>query len=52
MGVHNKWIDVRDLIRTDDNFRDANVDWNYTAKKVNELKQTYFSKERTSNFKY
>ena len=24
------WIDVRDIIRTDDNFRDANIDWNYT----------------------
>ncbi len=36
-GVINKWIDVRDIIRTDDNFRDANVDWNYTAKKINEL---------------
>ncbi|MEP6464980.1 MAG: aspartate kinase [Parafilimonas sp.] len=36
-GVANKWIDVRDIIRTDDNFRDANVDWNYTARKVEKL---------------
>src|SRR3954465_1539566 len=36
-GVANKWIDVRDIIRTDDNFRDANIDWSYTAKKINEL---------------
>jgi aspartate kinase len=36
-GIANKWMDVRDIIRTDDNFRDANVDWNYTAKKVEEL---------------
>ncbi len=36
-GVTNKWIDVRDVIRTDDNFRDANIDWIYTAKKVEEL---------------
>ncbi len=36
-GVANKWIDVRDVIRTDDNFRDANIDWVYTAKKVEEL---------------
>jgi aspartate kinase len=36
-GINNKWIDVRDIIRTDDNFRDANVDWNFTAKKVEEL---------------
>ena len=43
-GINNKWIDVRDIIRTDDNFRDANIDWEYTLSKVQasivpELKQ-------------
>lgn len=33
-GVANKWIDVRDIIRTDDNFRDANIDWDFTQSKV------------------
>jgi aspartate kinase len=33
-GIHNKWIDVRDIIRTDDNFRDAIIDWEYTGTKV------------------
>ena len=33
-GIKNKWIDVRDIVRTDDNFRDAYVDWNYTRDKV------------------
>ena len=33
-GISNKWIDVRDIIRTDDNFRDANIDWEYTLSKV------------------
>ena len=28
--IKNKWIDVRDIIRTDDNFRDAKIDWNFT----------------------
>src|SRR5436190_22980575 len=28
-GISNKWMDVRDIIRTDDNFRDANIDWEY-----------------------
>src|SRR5207248_9751952 len=41
MGINNKWIDVRDIIRTDDNFRDANVDWNYTSQKVNQLKEEW-----------
>ncbi|MEP6846170.1 MAG: aspartate kinase [Panacibacter sp.] len=37
MKVDNKWIDVRDIIRTDDNFREAIIDWSYTAKRVNEV---------------
>lgn len=35
-GIINKWVDVRDIVRTDDNFRDAGIDWNFTAQKVNE----------------
>lgn len=34
IGVKNKWIDVRDIIRTDDNFRDANIDWEFTNSKM------------------
>jgi aspartate kinase len=34
IGFANHWIDVRDIIRTDDNFRDANIDWHYTSEKV------------------
>lgn len=33
-GLKNQWIDVRDIFRTDDNFRDAGIDWNYTTKQV------------------
>ncbi|MBV9962428.1 MAG: aspartate kinase [Parafilimonas sp.] len=36
-GINNKWIDVRDIIRTDDNFRDANIDWNVTEGKVKSM---------------
>lgn len=36
-GIHNEWIDVRDIFRTDDNFRDANINWDFTAQKVQEL---------------
>ncbi len=32
--LSNQWLDVRDIIRTDDNFRDAGVDWNYTTEKT------------------
>jgi aspartate kinase len=34
VGVKNKWVDVRDIVRTDDNFRDAFINWNYTQQKV------------------
>lgn len=34
--VKVKWIDVRDIIRTDDNFRDALIDWDFTGNKIRE----------------
>jgi aspartate kinase len=33
-GLNAQWIDVRDIFRTDDNFRDANIHWSYTNQKV------------------
>ena len=30
-GIVNRWLDVRDVIRTDNNYRKANVDWDTTA---------------------
>jgi len=30
VGVANNWIDVRDVIKTDSNYRDANVNWSLT----------------------
>jgi aspartate kinase len=41
--IINKWIDVRDIFRTDDNFRDAAIDWEFTQKKVNENVSPLFS---------
>lgn len=37
IGFTNHWTDVRDIIRTDDNFRDANIDWPYTSERVENL---------------
>src|SRR6187401_812581 len=34
-GIKNRWIDVRDIFRTDDNFRDAAIDWEFTEGRVN-----------------
>ena len=36
-NIKNIWIDVRDVIRTDNNFRDANIDWTITKNKADEL---------------
>jgi aspartate kinase len=35
-NVPNKWVDVRDIVRTDNNFRDANVNWNFIQQKIND----------------
>jgi aspartate kinase len=34
-GIKNKWVDVRDIFRTDDNFRDAAIDWVFTEERIN-----------------
>lgn len=44
MQIENKWLDVRDMIRTDDNFRDATIDWEITEEKI---KQTVGSEQLT-----
>lgn len=33
-GIDNQWIDVRDIFRTDNNFRDAAIDWSVTQDRV------------------
>src|SRR5580700_6233047 len=35
-GIGNQWIDVRDIFRTDANFRDAAIDWEYSEQQVRE----------------
>ncbi len=35
-GVKNQWLDVRDIVRTDDNFRDGIVEWDFTQQRVNQ----------------
>lgn len=33
-GLDYEWVDVRDVIRTDDTYRDARVDWDYSQKQA------------------
>lgn len=42
-GIRNAWTDVRDILRTDDTFRDAVIDWDFSQKKVNEIIQPLFN---------
>lgn len=39
IGYQNRWLDARRLIRTDQNFRAARVDWNFTRRMVSETVQ-------------
>jgi len=34
--IPNQWLDVRDIIRTDNSFRDGVIDWSFTQNKVSE----------------
>jgi aspartate kinase len=43
-GISNKWIDVRDIFRTDDNFRDANINWDFTEVQVVQQIRPLFQK--------
>jgi aspartate kinase len=36
-GLKNHWVDVRNCIRTDDNFRDATIDWEWTEELAHEI---------------
>ena len=43
-GIDNQWVDVRDIFRTDANFRDAAIDWDYSQRKVAEEISPLFEK--------
>jgi aspartate kinase len=35
--IGNVWFDVRDVLRTDNNFRDARIDWKVTSEKISDI---------------
>ncbi len=37
----NQWLDVRDLLRTDNNFRDAGVQFDFSAERIKQAIQQY-----------
>lgn len=44
LGLSVVWLDARDLIRTDDTFREGNVDWDFTKQKIQSTWQEIQSK--------
>ncbi len=34
VGIKNTWLDVRNFIKTDDNYRDANINWKKTQETI------------------
>ena len=44
-GIGNQWIDVRDIFRTDGNFRDAAIDWAYSEQQVKKDVRPLFGQE-------
>jgi len=36
-GYNHEWIDIRDVLRTDETFRDARVDWDFSKTKAQEI---------------
>jgi aspartate kinase len=47
-GLPVVWLDARDLIRTDEAFREGNVDWAFTAQKINSTWQDIQQKNPNS----
>lgn len=42
-GIANTWLDARDIVRTDDNFRESVVDWEITQQAIDKID---FNKQR------
>ncbi len=36
-GMNIEWVDIRDVIRTDDTYRDARVNWEYSEKQARQI---------------
>lgn len=44
-GIENKWLDVRDVLRTDNNYRMANVDWELSEKLIQNVVGKYLNEK-------
>ena len=46
-GINNEWIDIRQVIRTDDTWRDAKVDWAYSEAQARKIMQPILAGGKT-----
>lgn len=44
-GLANTWLDIRDIIRTDNTYRDGRVDWAFTERKVTDKVRPMLAKD-------
>lgn len=44
-GIQNNWLDVRDVLRTDDTFRDAGINWEISSRQITEKATELFEKQ-------
>ncbi len=57
-GINNNWLDVRQCIKTDANYREATIDWELTQQNISEkvskkgitVTQGFLGSEKTNNF--
>ena len=42
IGLPVKWLDIRTIIRTDDTYREGQIDWDITTKKTQELIKPHY----------
>ena len=41
-GIENNWLDARDIIKTDNHFQNANINWELTTKKTEQELSCFF----------
>jgi aspartate kinase len=44
MNIKTQWVDVRNFIKTNSNYRDAEVNWDLTQKNISKHKKEKFKR--------
>ncbi|MES2004267.1 MAG: aspartate kinase [Bacteroidota bacterium] len=49
VSITNQWLDVRDLVRTDNNFRDAEINWEFSTTRIKMAVDGWQTNQDTDN---